>query len=262
MSGLIPEKRMDKNGKLVTRHIQYGGEQPAKSKLLPSVFALFGKDDRYPGKTKEILDAPLEYMNTSERKKLMSTLNDNTMRALHAAGLGPEDDSKNYDDYGIVVVIQTCRKEGSFALLNNIAFFANEDESTASNALTRSVGFVKGLVKYQSSGTERIDYTQASDEELEDARKLLAVAKEMEFKTGGGCVRDGYDFYSGEGDNFIDSPEAVARFRSMDAEEAMEMARFVRGSDMWFQSKAEVQNAFDLFNMRRETHDALDEGVL
>jgi hypothetical protein len=261
MSGLRAEKRMDKNGKLVTRHIQYDGARPVPTKSFPSVFGLFGKDDRFPGKTKEILDAPLEYMTFSERRKLMNTLNDDTMRALYAAGLGPEDDAKTYDDHGIVVVVQTCRNEGSFALLNNIALFAHYDESDASNALTRSIGFVKGLMKYQPSGTKRIDYTTASDEELEEACKLIAVAKEMEFKTGG-CVKSRYDFYSGTGDNFIDSHEAVSRFRNMNIEEAMEMARFVKGSDLWFQSEAEVKNAFDLFAMRGETHDALDEGVL
>lgn len=261
MSGLRAEKRMDKNGKLVTRHIQYGVMPPSPAKLLPSVFGLFGKDDRFPGKTKELLTEPLQYLTVSERRKLMSTLNDDTMRALYAVGVGPEDDNKNDYDYSIGVVVQTCRDEGSFALLNNIAFFVHDQQRGESNDIVRSIGFVKGLMKYQPDGTKRIDYTTASEEELNDARKLLTVTRAMSFKLGG-LVDSDYDMYSGKGDNYIGSAVAVSRFKSMDTDTAMEMVDYIKERDIWFQSESDVQNAFDIFALRGETHDALDDGVL
>lgn len=261
MSGLRAEKRMDKNGKLVTRHIQYGAMPPAPAKLLPSVFGLFGKNDKFPGKTKEILDAPLEHMTVSERRKLMSTLNDDTMRALHAVGVGPDDEKDDHYDYAIGVVVQTCRDEGSFALLNNIAFFAHDQGRDVPNDLIPSIGFIKGLMKYQPEGTQRIDYTVASEEELDDARKMLTVAREMSLRLGSLVVSD-WHMYSGKGDKYIESPVAVSRFRGMDTDTAMEMAAYLKNNDIWCRDESDVQNAFDVFALRGETHDALDEGVL
>jgi hypothetical protein len=262
MSGLRAEKRMDKNGKLVTRHIQYGEMSPAPHKLLPSVFGLFGKDDRFPGKTKEMLDEPLKYLTGSERRKMMSTLNDDTMRALHSVGVGLETDGNRGQDADFRVVIQTCREEGSFALLNNIAFFAHDEgREEKPHTIHSAIGFVKGLIKYQPKESSRIDYTTASEKELDEARKLLAVARGVSFHLGS-FVESNYDMYTGKGDKYINSPFAVSRIRDMDKESAMELASFVVDRDIWFDNEDDVQNAFETFALRRETHDALDDGVL
>lgn len=262
VSGLRAEKRMDKNGKLVTRHIQYGETSPAPHKLLPSVFGLFGKDDRFPGKTKEILDEPLKYLTGSERRKLMSTLNDDTMRALHSVGVGLDTNEGYAHDSNFGVVIQTCREEGSFALLNNIAFFAHDEgREEASHTIHALIGFVKGLIRYQPEGSSRIDYTTASEEELDDARKLLAVARGVSHQLGS-FVESDYDLYTGKGDKYIDSPLAVSKIRDMDQEQAMELASFVVDRDIWFDNEEDVRTAFETFALRGETHDALDDGVL
>lgn len=262
MSGLSPEKRMDKNGKLVTRHIKYDANQPAPKSMLPSVFGLFGKDERYPGFTKKLLDDGLSEMRSSDRKKLMSTLNDDTMRALHAAGVGRDNEEMHNHNSVFKRIIRVCEKEGTFALLNNIAFFSSDEGwQEEPHTIASSIGTVKGLIQFQPEGTTRIDYTTASEEELEEGRKMLSVTRAMRWPLGS-FVESDFDMNTGEGDSRIEYQSAVELFRGVDRGKAMEIVEFAKERKMWFQNESDIQSLIDLFEMDSETHEALDDGVL
>jgi len=261
MSGFVPEKRMDKTGKLVTRHIRYGTQQASPKKNFPSVFGQLGRDERFPGETKKLLDAGLIGVSPAELKKLMLTLNDDTMRALHAVGVGANADTYTQDS-AFIVLIRVCAQEGSFSLLNNVAFFAHDgDRKESAVTIAALIGRVKGLIMYQDAGTKRIDYTRASEQELDEARTLLAVGFSLRY-TGGGCIKSDYEYLSGKGDDYLPNKELVAIFREAGKEVSLEMAEFVKAHDIRLRSGDDARNMAELFNMRAETHNALDEGVL
>lgn len=259
MSGLRAEKRMDKNGKLVTRHIQYDGRTELPKKKLPSVFNMFAPDDRFPGATKQILDKALVYVPGPDRKRLMKTMNDDTMRALHAAGVGTNDNGNSFLDAQIGRIISICRQEENFALLNSIAFFANEDFRTLK--LEEFSGVVKGLDRYQPNGAARIDYTTASDEEIDEARKLLTASARMYFRMGS-FVKNDFSMYTCEGGAYIKSPLIVEAIRGMDMEGIDEFITLIEDRNIWFRDEADAKIALDMFALSDETHDALDGGIL
>lgn len=263
MSGLTPEKRLDKTGKLVTRHIRYSKEQPTKKPIFPSVAAMFGRDSRFPGNTRKMIDDGLSGMSSSERKSMLMTLNDDTMSALHAVGVGIETDESYVHDNGFAVVIRLCAREGSFALLNNIAFFAHDSgRQEASHTIHSLIAPVKGLIRYQKDGAKRIDYTNASEEELDDARTLLAAGLALGQAYGGGLTHD-YNLYTGEGGGtYLDNEKLITMFREAGRDETLRIASFIKEQKMPFRLDEDVENLRDLFNMHEETHNALDDGIL
>lgn len=259
MSGLRAEKRMDKNGKLVTRHIQYDGRTDLPKKKLPSIFNMFTHDDRFPGATQQILDEALVHVPGPDRKRLMKTMNDDTMRALHAAGVGTNDNGNSFLDAQIGRIISVCRQEENFALLNSIAFFANEDFRTLK--LDEFSGVVKGLDRYQPKGAARIDYTTASDEAIDEARKLLAASARMYFRMGT-FVEDDFNMYTCEGSVYIKSPLIVEAIRGMDMEEIEDFVALIEERNIWFRDEADAKSALEMFALSGETHGALDGGIL
>lgn len=253
---------MDKNGRLITRHIKYD-ESVMPKKSMPTVFSMFREDERFPGKTKETLEYPLRMHSSAERKKITKTLNDDTMRALYSMGIGADSNYESALESDTRAVASQCFSEGSYALLNNIAFFA-QDGDRGKDAMTLRAFFplVKGLSQYQEPGTPRIDYTHATDEELDQARKMLTIAETFQHE-GGVCIAQNYDAPSGGGPGvYMNAPAAVEAMRSMSTDEALEFVKLARQRDVWLDEPDQVASHLDWMQLRDETHDALDDGVL
>lgn len=261
MFGLTPEKRMDRNGKLVTRHIKYAKQPEQPKSEFPPVAALFGRRDKFPGMFDEIFKEVTSRLDKAERRDLMNTLHPDTVGALYALGIGHEDSPFNNVDNGYRSLIGRCVREGSFTVLNNVAFFAHDDGREIQFAHANGlIGPVIGLSHYGKTGEPRVDYTSATDEEIIGARNVLRALRDL---SGKAATTSDYNYVTGQGEgDYIKHQQISTLLLESDEDRAKDILKFIQDRDGWLSSEADVQNMLELLEMTDDIHDALDEGAL
>lgn len=265
MSGLFAEKRMDSRGFLVTRHVRRDASASSKSLGKAALTPLFGKDDRFPGNFKEKIKDHTGHLPKPERKALMATLNPDTFLALHAIGLGQDEDGVTYtSDSALNHALRTCVEERSFALLNNIAIFAYEgEEPYPFHLFDQLVPQVKGISQYQSEDeTERKDYSTATDEEVHEARRLMNYFQKAMNAITGTCAEMDYNFQTGEGKGWFFSNPLLVEMIASEAEQIPKMFELIDEHHAAFKTDEDIRNLLDMATMQNETPTVLHDGLL
>lgn len=260
MSHLTPVKLMDSRGVMVTRHIRRDKPVAQKSGI-PSISAMFRKQDRFPGVWANFIKERTSHLSKAERRDLMSTLNDDTVPALYALGVGHGGESPSSFDGNFNVVISECVREGDFALLNNIAVFAYADEEPYPKHLVgQLIDPVKGLAVYQPQDEPRFDFTHATDEELLRAHTLVTAIGRFGF---GGCISGDYNVYTGEGTGRHFVNDSLIEFiADGDCDRARRICDTAKKHGMWVGTDADVKELRDMFEAYDDTLNVLSDGIL
>jgi hypothetical protein len=123
---LVPEKRVDRNGKLVTRHVRTPKKLTPAGLLSNLGGALVPK--RHPIETRmaSLTTNPrFVAMDRKAKRALLETLHPDTMSLLDKHGI------KSYEDEAVIPdeIASYCINTGSFALINDVAAYI-EDHGT------------------------------------------------------------------------------------------------------------------------------------
>lgn len=260
MPELMPEKRMDSRGYLVTRHVRQEGSSAKKSGF-PSIKNLFSADERLPGEFKKMIKDCTAHLDRRDRKNLMSTLHEDTLPALYALGFGNVDDQTVNDD-GIRRVVDQCVGEGNFALLNNIVVFANIGEQPyPKHLIEQLIPPVKGLRNYQPSGSPRMDYSSATDEELEVAAALVKAVG-MLSNSQNGCLKENYNHAIGRGvGSYFENPYFIGLLMT-EPERLPSIVDAINTHKLPFRTDEDIKNLEEMSHMYDETMDVLQDGLL
>lgn len=266
MNNLMPQQRMDRNGKIVTRHVKSDSSKSA-SPTLPNV---------YPSESSQAITRVIERkLNESirdsdalrkagfwNRKKLMKTLGADTTRTIAECGgqkHGRHEAAIPHD------LLSHCVAKGSFAPLNDLAAYLKDHGTLSSKSTWEPAQYLAGL--YQSD-TEKPDgsslygfspYSQASAEERLIQHKVIRAA---EFLKAPYVV---LAHWNNEASTFpswrFKNPELV-RYMKDHPENIDELVRVMTTRMIVPETQEDLAGVIELMNTKDETAAPLEDGVL
>lgn len=124
MSNLTPSQRMDKNGHIVTRHVRSDDYTPNWSREIPAPVAAPRAID-VPTRVKETRNYIKDFLSDTElgffeKRKMMNTLDSDTLAVLAKHGVGGEGAQIPSDLLG------QCVRDGKMTLINDFADYLDD----------------------------------------------------------------------------------------------------------------------------------------
>jgi hypothetical protein len=185
MSGdLIPEQRVDRNGRVVTRHVRTGAT-PAPTRLIPKLAAMFGAK-REPAE----VEARIEWITHSPRfgtldrssqKKLLATLHPQTMKTLakHGITTGGYSEVISMDIIGYSIIRR------SLVALNDMAEYIDDYGAFRGNTygdfepMTYILGLQEGAVTHIDRSVYFPRYSRADSDQRAAQHAIIEATRKL-----------------------------------------------------------------------------------
>lgn len=179
MSNLIPEQRADKNGVVVTRHVRAANPETKTKNKIPSPVISLDEANRilpfvatHHGPTAKLVKVQLvnvrKIMTDAQFNLLMLSLNTDSLDRIDKGPAIPEMILKR--------TINSCLKERSFALLNNVAVLTEAISPDFRNDCGVIIAGLDGVLK---RGAKRTDYSRADEDQLVAARAMIRAIEKL-----------------------------------------------------------------------------------
>lgn len=174
MSGLIPEKRVDKNGVLTTKHVRALPTTISPARPLPSVDDIESRArkafDSIRNKDGSVAKVFVTEVQLELESKKTSTYSmSRAVLTLHPKTLDRLQTFKPSAINTIADNIRAAIKEGNFSRLNNLAVLRGDCGDASESKATWIIG---GLNAHRSR-SELLDYSDATEDELSGPRAVL-----------------------------------------------------------------------------------------
>lgn len=180
---LIPEQRVDRNGRVVTRHVRTGAG-PASTRLIPKLAAMFGAKQE-PSEVRVRLECitrspRFRAMDRDSKKALLATLRPETMGTLAKHGINEGNPEPIPED-----IVSYCINNGSLVALNDMAEYIEDYDAFRGathgdfEPLTYLLGLQAGPVAHLDSTVYMQHYSEADDHQRAAQHALIQATRKM-----------------------------------------------------------------------------------